>query len=36
MGGSALPNLKCYYWAAQLAAMVNWINGAEEEKWTQI
>ncbi len=35
-GGLALPNLKFYYWAAQLAAIVTWISGDEEAKWTQI
>lgn len=32
----ALPNIKFYYWAAQLAAIVTWIRGDEEAKWTQI
>lgn len=35
-GGLALPNIKLYYWAAQLAAIVTWISGNEEVKWTQI
>jgi len=35
-GGLALPNLKFYYWAAQLVAIVTWISGDEEAKWTQI
>ncbi len=35
-GGLALPNLKFYYWAAQLAAIVDWISGDKETKWTQI
>lgn len=35
-GGLALPNIKFYYWAAQLAAIVTWIRGDEEAKWTQI
>lgn len=35
-GGLALPNLKFYYWAAQLVAIVTWIGGDEEAKWTQI
>lgn len=35
-GGLALPNLKFYYWAAQLATIVGWISGDEEAKWVQI
>lgn len=35
-GGLALPNLKCYYWAAQISAIVTWIGGDEEAKWLQI
>lgn len=34
-GGLAVPNLKLYYWAAQLA-IVTWISGDEEAMWTQI
>lgn len=35
-GGLALPNLKFYYWAAQLVAIVTWISGDEDANWTQI
>lgn len=35
-GGLALPNIKYYYCEAQLAAIVTWISGDEEAKWTQI
>lgn len=35
-GCLALRNLKFYYWAAQLVAIVTWISGDEEAMWTQI
>lgn len=35
-GGLALPNLKHYYWAAQLTAIVTWVSGNGETKWTEI
>lgn len=35
-GGLALPNLKHYFWAAQLSAIVTWIGGDEESIWNRI
>ncbi|KAF7646938.1 hypothetical protein LDENG_00180290 [Lucifuga dentata] len=35
-GGIGLPNLKYYYWAAQLSAVVEWINNSQEAGWVQI
>ena len=35
-GGLVLPNFKLYYWAAQLTAIVAWIENDQETGWTQI
>lgn len=35
-GGLGLPNLKLYYWAAQLRAIVVWMTNAEETGWLSI
>lgn len=35
-GGLGLPNLKYYYWAAQLNAVVAWIKNDQETGWVQI
>lgn len=35
-GGLSLPNLKNYYWAAQINAIVAWIGNDREAIWTQI
>lgn len=35
-GGLALPNIKYYYWAAQLTALVVWINNNIESGWVKI
>ena len=35
-GGLGLPNLKNYYWAAQINAIVAWIGNDREAIWTQI
>ena len=32
-GGLSLPNLKLYYWAAQLRSMVEWVVQDEETNW---
>ena len=33
-GGLGLPNLKSYYWAAQISATVAWIRKDQETIWT--
>lgn len=35
-GGLGLPNLKYYYWAAQINAIVSWIGNDREAIWPQI
>ena len=35
-GGFSLPNIKYYYWAAQLTAVVAWINNDTETGWVNI
>ena len=35
-GGLSLPNLKNYYWAAQINAIVAWIGNDRETIWTRI
>lgn len=35
-GGLGLPNLKYYYWAAQLTAVVAWIKNDKESGWVEI
>ncbi|KAM7369499.1 hypothetical protein PAMP_000739 [Pampus punctatissimus] len=35
-GGLNLPNLKFYYWAAQLRAVVTWVVGDLESGWVSI
>lgn len=35
-GGLNLPNLKLYYWAAQLRAVVAWVVGDLESGWVSI
>ena len=35
-GGLNLPNLKFYYWAAQLRAVVAWVVGDLETGWVSI
>ncbi len=35
-GGLGLPNLKYYYWAAQLTAVVAWITNDKESGWVEI
>lgn len=35
-GGLDLPNLKLYYWAAQLRAIVAWVTKDEEIGWKSI
>lgn len=31
-----LPNLRNYYWAAQLTAIVAWINNDAEKEWVNM
>uniref|UniRef100_A0A3P8TVH1 Reverse transcriptase domain-containing protein n=1 Tax=Amphiprion percula TaxID=161767 RepID=A0A3P8TVH1_AMPPE len=35
-GGLNLPNLKLYYWAAQLRGMVEWVLQDEETNWLKL
>ena len=35
-GGLSLPNIKYYFWAAQLTAVVAWINNDMESGWVNI
>ena len=35
-GGFSLPNIKYYFWAAQLTAVVAWINNDMESGWVNI
>lgn len=35
-GGLSLPNIKYYFWAAQLTALVAWINNDMESRWVNI
>lgn len=35
-GGLGLPNLKIYYWAAQINAIVAWLGNDREAIWTKI
>lgn len=35
-GGLGMPNLKNYYWAAQLRILVNWINNDLDTGWVKI
>lgn len=35
-GGLGLPNLKSYYWAAQINAIVAWLRNDREAIWTKI
>ena len=35
-GGLNPPNLKLYYWAAQLRAVVAWVVGDIETRWVSI
>ena len=36
LGGLDLPNLKLYFWAAQLKAMVEWLLQNEETNWLEL
>lgn len=36
LGGLDLPNLKLYFWAAQLRAMVEWLLQNEETNWLEL
>ena len=35
-GGLALPNLKYYFWAAQLRPLISWIENDESTRWLKI
>lgn len=35
-GGVSLPNIRQYYWAAQLVAITQWINNDQEVGWVTI
>lgn len=36
LGGLALPNFKSHYWAAQINAIVAWIENDQDPIWTQL
>uniref|UniRef100_A0A3P9KVM4 Reverse transcriptase domain-containing protein n=1 Tax=Oryzias latipes TaxID=8090 RepID=A0A3P9KVM4_ORYLA len=35
-GGLGLPNLKLYYWAAQLRGLVEWVSQDEDTNWIKL